>query len=364
MKEGMTLPELSQTILRHASGKVDLVAPTSAITFSRDDEKKDIRIHVGADHILGLTKNASSQTTDYLDIPRRFATMLDDKHPELLVHNLNELMHKKEGRRLVRTLEGSARANLSDSFWMLDNEVVFDGLYPAISRMGAEIKSCNVSDDYLQIQALFPKIEGEIRKGDVVQFGFNLKNSEVGLSSLGLYPLIYRLVCTNGMIAQDYSKRKIHAGGSYLEGTDLSWVALSKETQVLKMKATIAEMGEYLEAMAKPENFQKILGKFREVADQPLPAEPVQVVDNLAIRYSLSKGEKDSALLALAGANDYTRWGLANSITFVANSVESYDRAVELEGIGGGIMSLSGQEYKSLAKPPKGAILEGEVVGA
>lgn len=37
----------------------------------------------------------------------------------------------------------------------------------------------------------------EVRKGDIVQAGVMISNSEVGLGAVSIQPLVYRLVCTN-----------------------------------------------------------------------------------------------------------------------------------------------------------------------
>jgi hypothetical protein len=364
MISGMEPKQLVDTILAHASGKRDLIAPTKELHFSHSTQGV-IRLSVGSDD-LALTSLARNQVTSYLNIPSKFASRLEADFPDLLVHNLNTIMEKQEGRRMVRTLDGNARAFMSDSYRRIDNELVFDGMYPVLTRLKAKIESVNVSDDYFQLQATMPKVEGEIRKGDVVRYGVAIRNSEVGRGALSISPLIYRLVCTNGMVLADQVRRHAHIGGSYLDGQqDLSWVALSSETQMLKTRVMIAELGEYLEAMASPEMFQKTLASLREAGDEALPAEPTMVVESLGARYNLNKPETESALIALAESKDYSRWGLANAVTILANSSDNYDRAVELETLGGRIMQLNKLDYNALARMPKASeIIDAELVEA
>lgn len=356
MISGMTPGELVTTIMSHASGKEDLVAASKDINFNRN-ETGQLRLHVG-DHDLALTHHATRQVTSHLQIPARFATRLEAQFPDLLVQNFNTLMQKSEGRRMVRTLDGNARAFMSDSYRRIDNELVFDGMYPVLERLGAKIESANVSDDYMNLQATM-KIEGEIRKGDVVRYGVAIRNSEVGKGALSVSPLMYRLVCLNGMVIADQVRRRAHIGGSYLSDQD-GWIALSSATQMLKTRAMIAELAEYLETMASPVMFEKQLGLLRGVADQDLPAEPTLVVESLAARYSLQKPEAESALIALAESKDYSRWGLANAVTILANNAPSYDRAMDLETLGGRIMQMSQKDYNDLSKMPKANEVENE----
>jgi hypothetical protein len=359
MIKGMTPSEFVTTIVAHASGKEDLVAPSNTIKFR--NENKVIHLEVG-DHDLTMSHHTSSQVTGYLGMPRKFAQRLEQQFPDLLVHNFNTLIQKAEGRRMVRTLNGAARAFLSDSYRRIDNELVFDGMYPVLERLGAKIESSNVSDDYMHLQATM-EIEGEIRKGDVVRYGVVIRNSEVGKGALSVSPLIYRLACTNGMTIADQVRRRAHIGGSYLEAED-GWIALSSATQMLKTRAMIAELAEYLETMASREMFEKTLDTLRDVADQELPAEPTMVVESLAARYNLLKPEAESALISLAESKDYSRWGLANAVTVLANVTDSYDRAMDLQALGGRIMQMGAKDYSDLARmPKKNEIEEDELVG-
>lgn len=349
MISGMTPTNLVNTIMAHASGKEDLVAPAKDIRFSRNESG---RLQMGlGDRVLDMTPHATNQVRAFLGVPGRFASRLQQDFPDLLTHNFNTIIQQQETRRMVRTLSGNARAFMSDSYRRIDNELVFDGMYPVLEKLGAKIESANVSDDYMHLQATM-KIEGEIRKGDVVRYGVVIRNSEIGKGALSVSPMLYRLVCTNGMVVADQTRRRAHIGGSYLESED-GWIALSSATQMLKTRAMIAELAEYLEAMASPTMFQKTIGALKEVADQELPAEPTMVVESLAARYNLNKPESESALIALAESKDYSRWGLANAVTVLANSSGSYDRAVDLEALGGRIMQMGAKEFGDLARMPK-----------
>lgn len=352
MIQGMTIEELAQTVVRHASGKEDFLVPASSITFSKD---KDNAIHIAlpSDRAFKMTSNASGQVTEFLGIPRRFANTLQAQVPDLLLTNLNTLTARQPARRLLRVLDSNARAFLSDSYRRVDNEEVFDGIYPALRALGATIESCNISDDYMHIQAIMHHTEGEIRVGDVVKSGLVISNSEVGRGALTVRRMLWRKVCSNGMIVQEPARRQAHIGGSWVPAEDNSWLALSPETQRLKVKAMVAEFGEYLQAISTGERFEALISKLRDAADTPLPAEPKVVVESLAARYDLRAPEADSALLALAEGRDYSRWGLANAITYVANSSDSYDRGVELEAVGGSIMAMGKGAWSELALVPK-----------
>ena len=50
------------------------------------------------------------------------------------------------------------------------------------------------------------RTKGEPGTGDIVQAGVVISNSETGLGAVCIQPLIYRLVCSNGMVVNDAKK--------------------------------------------------------------------------------------------------------------------------------------------------------------
>ena len=115
-------------------------------------------------------------------------------------------------RRMVRTLDGTARAILSDRYRRIDNYEVAQTVLPIISEMqGARIESCELTDTRMYIKVVNERIQTEVVPGDIVQAGILISNSEVGMGSVSVKPLIYRLVCTNGMVA-DVGVGKRHVG--------------------------------------------------------------------------------------------------------------------------------------------------------
>lgn len=63
----------------------------------------------------------------------------------------------------------------------------------------------------MYIKVVNERIQTEVVPGDIVQAGILISNSEVGMGSVSVKPLIYRLVCTNGMVA-DVGVGKRHVG--------------------------------------------------------------------------------------------------------------------------------------------------------
>jgi hypothetical protein len=73
------------------------------------------------------------------------------------------------------------------------------------------------------------------------------------------------------------------------------------------------------------------------------------VVEEVANRFNLSERHQDSFLKNLIEGGDVTQWGLANAITAIANTTDSYEMATKLESIGGELMTMDGRQWRELA---------------
>ena len=59
------------------------------------------------------------------------------------------------------------------------------------------------------------RLQDEVRPGDVVQAGVSISNSEIGRGAVNVCPMLYRLVCTNGMTVTNNAvskMRRTHSG--------------------------------------------------------------------------------------------------------------------------------------------------------
>ncbi|MBQ9750583.1 MAG: DUF932 domain-containing protein, partial [Clostridia bacterium] len=212
MKQGRTLQELAVEIDRQARTKKDFLVDTTAMSVIPHEE--GIRFQAeGMSADFGINDIAHSQIGQHLEIPARYYERMRTESPELLSQNINHWLHNRAPeRRMLRTLDGNLRAFLSAKYRRIDNMEIAETVLPIISRMeGATVESCQITEQKMYIKVVNPRITTEVRKGDIVQAGIVISNSEVGMGSVSISPLIYRLVCSNGMIAAQ-QVRKNHVG--------------------------------------------------------------------------------------------------------------------------------------------------------
>ena len=171
---------------------------------------------ISVDHLQDkefvLEDHSLNQLCGKLEIGTQYLRKCLPVSQELVAHKLNFWINNSKKKELMlRTYDtapiNEARAICSNRYKRIDNDVVANHSLNKLMDLGLDIKYSHYDRDTLNITAVNPKLEGEVTKGDVVQSGVTITNSEIGSGSLIIQPFIYRLVCTNGMVAPRYLNR-------------------------------------------------------------------------------------------------------------------------------------------------------------
>lgn len=359
MKKGKSLVELAQTLEDIRATAKDYLVPATKLTMT--DEAK-LSFQNGDLKTLEPTPYAHSQIATYTNIPKAYYDRIRGEDPGLLAQNVNHGIAKQSegtGRggkietRMVRTHGEKIRAVLSSSYRRLDSYDLAQTVLPVMADSQMEIVSSEITDTRLYIKALTPKIQTEIKQGDVVQFGLMVSNSDVGAGSVRVEPLIYRLVCKNGLIANT-SIKKFHVGRN-MAGDDVTEL-LTEETLNLTDSAFWAQVRDILIASMKPERFELEVNRLREAAALPIKNFDLPEVVELSMKAVGVSGErtKDNILAYLANGADgagLTQWGLINGFTFAAQQDNvDYDQSIELERAGSKILELNPRQWRRIAE--------------
>jgi len=353
MKEGKTLQELAAELERQQLAKKDLIVSTGVLSMdSRDDG--GIALNVMSGQVIqhyDVGEIAHRQIGQFLKIPATYYDRMRREYPQLLTLNANGWFAKMpQAKRMLRTLDGTARALLSDRYRRIDNFEVASAVLPIISRMeGAGVESCELTDSRMYLKVVNPRVTAEIKKGDIVQAGVLISNSEVGMGSVTVSPLIYRLVCSNGMIAEDGKLRKYHVGRANESREDFS--IYRNETIEADDKAFLMKLEDSVKAAVDQARFAAIVDKLRESTEATFQPQQVQQVVELASKeYGFTDSESSGILGHLAAGGDLSLYGLANAVTRQAQDVASYDRSTELEATGYRIITMTPSLWRSLTK--------------
>jgi hypothetical protein len=347
MKEGMSLQELAKELERQQKTKRDFISPTTELDMEHDYFPEVHSIKVNGHGHFAINDIAHGQIASRVGIPQKYYDRMRKDAPQLLNNNVNHWFANTPEKRMIRTLDGTTRAFLSERYRPLDNLDMAQAVLPVLVGMGVKVESSALTDQRLYIKAVTDKTTAEIKKGDIVQAGIVVSNSEVGLGSVKVEPMVFRLVCTNGLIANDYSMKKYHVGRSGSEG-EFAEEFFRDETRKADDKAFWLKVRDVVTGSFNKDVFDRIVESMRESTARIIDVDPIKVVEVVRKEHALQESEGSSILQHLIKGGDLTQYGLVNAVTRSSQDVEAYDRATELERMGGDLLALGGREWEKL----------------
>ena len=378
MKRGMTLESLLTTVIEQRDAKRDFVANTkeSISMVAADDMPNGVALvllKAGASELerFSITENCHRQIAGRLGIPLKHYFRLLDDYRDLVLAEVNAIFQKEPQTRLLRTLDGKARAFLSDRYRTIDNDEVIEQVLPPIVKgdVPSQLLSSNVSENAMHIKVLFTgddlaqdigelprpqnhiggQYAGETR--DIIRPGAVISNSETGHGRLRIDGFFYRDYCLNGCVygtSEIFSYKRNHIGGK-LEA-DGDFRVFSDETKRKQNELIIAEITDAMQALTDPANVQKMGDKLRNLTQSEKVNDAFASVDALAREVDIRDTEKQDIITNLLSDGDFSQWGMVNAVTKVANTdAVDYERACELENIGSQIIDMQLNQWGRIA---------------
>ena len=344
MKEGRTLIEMAQELERQRATKKDYISDTRNLRMDATGDGlqlslRDDRSHVV--HMLGVNDNAHRQIGAALGIPAKYYDKMQKELPDLLAQNVNAWFDAEPQAKMIRTMDGRARAFLSDRYRRIDNYEIAQTVLPILGELeDAHVESCEVTENRMYIKVVNPRLQADVVPGDTVQAGIMITNSEIGLGSVTVSPLLYRLVCTNGMVVNDAASRKYHIGRANTVGENFQ--IFTDETIIADDKAFMLKVRDTVRAAVDEARFGQVVNMMRAAKGIKLDTPDIpKFVELTATEFGLSQNEGRGVLDHLIRDADLSLYGLANAVTRYSQDVESYDRATDLESTGYSILGMS-----------------------
>lgn len=352
MKTGRSLIELAQEIERQNNSKRDFLVNTDHMELSvvKDKDHADVFVPelVFPGNSMRLNDIAHQQLGTHTGIPATYYRKMLEQAPELLCDNVNTWLHTEPQQRLVRTLDGSARAFLSNRYRPIDNAEIAEMVLPIIGSIeGVHVESCEITEARMYIKCVNTRLEKAVVPGDFVQAGIAISNSEVGMGCVSVEPLLYRLVCKNGMVVNAAKTRSRHVGRVLQSGDD--YALYTDETREADDKALFLKIRDTVSSIVDEVRFGKLIDEMRDAKEAKLESKNIPaVVEVTAKKFAITKEEGKGVLDHLIRGGDLTLFGLANAVTEYSQKVNSYDRATELERIGYDVMTMPRSTWKQI----------------
>jgi hypothetical protein len=142
---------------------------------------------------------------------------------------------------------------------------------------------------------------------------------------------------------------KIHLGKK-TQAEDIVAEYLSDTTRKLDDAAFWSTVRDHAKAVMDGRVFRKITDAMVAARGKAIVGDPAKVCEVFAKRNDLSKEETGGLLRHLVGSGEMTQYGLQWAVTRLAADAEQYDRASELERLGGRVIELAANDWQTLAE--------------
>jgi hypothetical protein len=262
---------------------------------------------------------ASSQFCTRLGIPapyfRKCPSHLQDTQAN---YWLRKGVQKDGEQWLLRARDHDLRAVLSERYSPLDNHTLLDELHTLLPSH-YRVDWFGLSDESLHLRVVDPARYREVLPNDALTVGIHLANSEVGFRSVTVDALVYRLVCTNGLIRLVKGKSLMRQRHLYVSPTRFA-----------------GALGEAIEcALQESEGF---LEQLQRATHTPIP-HIVEVMEKIGEKWHLSEEVQEVArqsLLKEPASQQESLYGLVNAYTAAAQSLPDEMR-YDLEVLAGNL---------------------------
>jgi hypothetical protein len=354
MKSELSLTQFARELERQQHAKRDFIAHETAMqacTVLDDGGTSTVVMALANSGSYTITPHAHGQLAQHVHIPRPYYQLMLKEAPALLCTNLNHWLHNGGGsQRIVRTLDQSVRGFLSSSYRPLDHYDFAEVALQTLHRIGdIDVEACAITDTRMYLKAVSKRLQGEVRVGDIVQWGVALSNSEVGAGKLRIDPLIFRLSCTNGAVSRQdigtYERR--HVGRKVFTDRDVAHL-LSDEARQADDKAFWLTVRNIIEGLFNSDTFHEVLALWQGAAKRAITTTVPEVVQVTLKQHKLPESMHSGILDHLVREGDFTQYGLGNAVTRYSQDVAAYDTAHQLEEIGAEIMSMSQPRWSGL----------------
>jgi len=370
MKQGLSIQELAKELDRQQEAKKDFIADSRTLSMADDGQ---LIMSNGIQHSFQGNKTFHAQVANRLGIPKPYYDRMRSEAPELLAKNVNNWMHEKGDKRLVRTLDGVARAFLSDRYRPLDNYNLAGAVLPVLQELGAKVVSSDITENKFYLKAIIPgrteliapegynladlKFDGTMANKhilvDEVQPGLVISNSEVGLGGVMVSPAIHTIRCTNMASWKKDGINRSHIGGALgkllAEGQDLVEY-LQDDTRRATDEAIWKQVRDICRAACEGKLFEDLVDRLRESRGQKIEGDIPKVLEVTGNKFGLSGVEQSGILRHLIEGGELSKYGLSNAVTqYSQDAIVDYDRASELEEIGAELIELPQNDWRALS---------------
>lgn len=277
-----------------------------------------------------MSKHAMNQLCTKIGVPVRYMEKcISEGHIGLAATNINAWVDQYGRNLFIREYGDRIRAVLSDRYMVLDTPVILDSLVSLIDPDEFSVKGYFISEERFHARIVLNemlKISGE----DLFA-GIQVDSSDVGRSMINIQFLVYKQVCTNGLIVA-------HADFELFKKRHLGASQVNFEEEFQEAFNRLPELIDTVPQMVKTANQFDNAYDMSELVIEDTERKPTRVERILRDRHRFSNKEVNTVLEVMKrGDYPVSRWGFVNSITDAAKQF-TLERRLEMEKVAGQIL--------------------------
>jgi hypothetical protein len=128
------------------------------------------------------------------------------------------------------------------------------------------------------------------------------------------------------------------------------YALLSDKTKQLSDAAVWGQVRDIVKAAFNEVKFTDLTKKLAAASKDKIGDDVQEVIEVVGKRHGFNEGERKGILSRLIAGGDLTRYGLHSAVTRYSADVKDYDRATELERVGGQIIDLAPNQWSEVLK--------------
>jgi len=239
----ITWKQVKEQLRKADAGKHDILVDPHSIKWLTSNE--DFRVQASGEGPFDLSEWAASQLCSRLGIPVKYFRNCPPELKKMQVEFLVNARCEPDKCWRLRLKNHTIRGIVSGTYQPFDNK--------AIASVWEQVGQCDqfkyeslLDDTTFFLRTLMPNGADAVDRNGGILSGFYIRNSEVGRSGIWAGPIVYRLVCSNGLVVADEResfmyKRHIWIGepaiAAMLNHAMTGSIDLSRKTAIAMEKA-------------------------------------------------------------------------------------------------------------------------------
>ncbi len=322
-----TMDDVQDLVCEDDKGKWDSIARVQEVSLCKGRLYFPQATADGYDTGLAFSPWAMGQACQKLGMPtayfKRCPPALQDaqfNHWANMAHIGREFRRADEQPEEAWTLRckgGSVRGVLSQRYGKLDNAQLLQALLPVLKGTRYQVGLIQLTDESFHLRLIEPTVGRDVLPQDRLLVGVHIANSEVGLRAVTVDAVVFRLVCTNGLVRRVNHKSLLHQRHIHVSEPRFQSLLERAVGEAITVAAGFIE--------------QMVLATRTPVPD------PMAAVEVLGQAWGLPKATVEQVQFALHGegtGQHHTLYNLTNAITLTAQRLGP-DERFHLETLAG-----------------------------